>query len=163
MPEPKYMPLNSTETSQLQFFHSLYRVLKDDDSLKPRFSSLNMWWRYKGMLKQAEKMFAAAWETIEPEKRRRMNFLWSNQELRIVNAGQPVDPTGDLIMIPKRTIMHWAQELQAEKCALCMGNNNDRKDCLFRKGMVEMSLPDLRRQEKKYGKCMGKIFDWSDR
>lgn len=119
--ENKYLPLNSTETSQLQFLHSLYRCLKDDESLKPRFSHIGIWWRYRGLLTQLHNMFDAAWQTIEPEKRRRMNFLWSNQELRIVNAGQPVDPTGDLIMIPKRTIMHWAQELQREKCALCMG------------------------------------------
>lgn len=107
-------------------------------------------------------MFDRTWRTIDPEKRRRIDFIWAHQELRIVNAGQAVDPTGDLIMVPKKTVLLWVRELQSEKCAMCMGSNSDRKDCLFRRGMLDMSLPDLRRQEKKYGKCAGKIFDWND-
>lgn len=52
------------------------------------------------------------------------------------------------------------QHCQNESCAICAGNNSERKDCLFRRGMVDLSLPDLRREEKKSGKCMGKLFDW---
>lgn len=158
----KYMPLEGGELSQLQFMHSLYKIMKDDDTLKKRFSTIGIWWRYKGIFKQLHNMFDKAWKTIDPEKRERINDLWSRQELRIVSTGQAVDPTGDLIEIPKEAIMLWGQHCQAESCALCMGNNNDRKDCKFRKGMAKMALPDLRRLEKQYGKCMGKLFDWDN-
>lgn len=157
-----YLPINGTELEQLQFVYSLYRVLKDDDSLKPRFSSLNLWWRWRGLLKQLHTLFDAAWHTIEPEKRNRINRIWSQQELRVVNQSQAVDPTGDMIMIPKAAILHMGQHCQGESCAMCFGGHNDRKDCLFRRGMVELSLPDLRKLEKQSGKCMGKLFDWRE-
>lgn len=158
----EYMPLEGMELTQLQFMHSLYRVLKDDDSLKKRLSHLGVWWRYRGMLKQLHNMFDVVWRSIEPEKRVKINEIWSRQELRIVNASAPIDPTGDMIMSSKEAITLWGQHCQAESCAMCMGNHEDRKDCKFRRGMVKMALPDLRRLEKKYGKCMGKIFDFNN-
>ena len=158
----QYMPLEGMEVTQLQFMHSLYRCMNENDSLKKRFTSFGAWWRYKGLLKQLHNMFDQAWKTIEPEKRRKINEIWSRQELRIVNASAPVDPTGDLIMTSKEALTLLGQHCQEESCAVCMGNNNDRKNCKFRKAMVKLSLPDLRRLEKKYGKCMGKIFDWNN-
>lgn len=158
--EKEYMPIDGMELTQLQFMHSLYRCLKDDDSLKPRLSSIGLWWRYKGMLKQLHNMFGRTWETIEPEKRQRINYLWDRQELRIVNSSAPIDPTGDLVMIPKEAVRLMGSHCQRESCAMCMGTNNDRKGCLFRRGMVKMALPDLRRLEKQSGKCMGKLFTW---
>lgn len=163
MNESQYMPIEGRELCQMQFFYSLYRVLKDDDSMKPRLSSIRLWWRYRGALKQLHNIFDAAWKTLPPEKRERINRIWSQQELRVVNSTSAVDPTGDMIMIPKTAVLNMGQHCQKESCSICMGNNSDRKNCLFRRGMVELSLPDLRREEKKSGKCMGKLFDWSDR
>lgn len=162
MSEPQYMPIEGQELTQLQFVYSLYRVLKDDESLKPRFSSIRMWWRYRGLLKQLHNMFDAVWQTIPPEKRDRINRIWGQQELRVVNCASAVDPTGDMIMIPKTAVLHMGQHCQKESCAIFMGNHADRQNCLFRRGMVELSLPDLRKEEKKSGKCMGKLFDWGD-
>lgn len=105
-------------------------------------------------------MFDGLWHTIEPSKRERINTIWSQQELRVVNSSQAVDPTGDMVMVPKEAILYMGQHCQKESCAICMGNNNDRKDCLFRKGMKALALPDLRRLEKQSGKCMGNLFDW---
>ena len=158
--QEKMMPIEGTELSQMQFLYSLYRVLKDDESMKPRLSSLGLWWRYKGLLSQLHSLFDAAWHTIPKEKRERINRIWSQQELRVVNSASAVDPTGDMVMIPKSAVLHMGQHCQKESCAICMGTNADRKDCLFRRGMAELSLPDLRREEKKSGKCMGKLFDW---
>lgn len=157
-----YIPINGQELEDLQFFYSLYKVLKDSDNLKPRLSSIRLWWRYRGLFRQMSSIFAAVWETIEPEKRDRINRIWSQQELRVVNSSTAVDPTGDMIMIPKKAVILMGQHCQKEACSICMGTNNERKDCLFRRGMVELSLPDLRKIEKKSGKCMGKLFDWRD-
>ena len=157
-----YMPINGTELSDLQFMYSLYRVLKDSEALKPRLASLRMWWRWRGLLKQLHVIFDSVWRTIDPEKRERINRIWSQQELRVVNQSSAIDPTGDMVMIPKRAVLFMGQHCQRESCAACMGNNNDRKDCQFRRGMVELSLPDLRKLEKQSGKCMGKLFDWRD-
>lgn len=156
----KYIPLEGGELTQIQFMHSLYRCLAEDDTLKERLQSIGMWWRYKGMIKQLHTMFDATWKTIDPVKRKKIDMIWSQQELRIVNASSPVDPTGDLVMVSKDAITLLGQHCSTESCAICMGNNNDRKNCKFRKAMVKLSLPDLRRLEKKYGKCMGKLFDW---
>ena len=147
-----YIPIEGRELSQLQFLYSLYRVLKDDDSLKPRLSSVGMWWRYKGILKQLHNLFDAAWRTLPPDKRERINRIWSHQELRIVNSSSAVDPTGDMLMVPKRAILLMGQHCQQESCAMCFGTNAERKDCKFRRGMVELSLPDLRKLEKQSGK-----------
>lgn len=156
------MPIEGMELTQLQFMHSIYKVIKDDDSLKKRMTYLGVWWRYRGFIKQLHNIFDLVWNSIEPEKRARINEIWSRQELRIVNAAAPVDPTGDLIMSSKEAITLWGQHCQTESCSMCMGNHEDRKDCKFRRGMVKMALPDLRRLEKKYGKCMGKIFDFNN-
>lgn len=160
--EGAYMPLHGSEVTQMQFIHSLYKCLKDENSLESRLKSIGMWWRYKGLVTQLANMFDALWKTVEPEKRVRMNMIWEQQELRIVNGSQAVDPTGDLMMIPKTAIVNMARELQKEKCAICMGNNNDRKDCMFRRAMVDMAIPDIRREEKKSGKCMGHLFNWEE-
>lgn len=159
--EKEYMPLEGRETTQLQFMHSLYRCLKDDDSLKPRMASIKIWWRYRGVLKQLHNMFDLTWRTIDPATRERLNFLWERQELRIVNSNAPIDPTGDLVMVPKEAVRLMGSHCQRESCDICLGTNNDRKDCQFRKGMVKMAIPDLRRFEKQSGKCMGKLFDWN--
>ena len=158
----EYMPIEGTELTQLQFVYSLYRALKDDESLKKRLTSVRMWWRYRGLLKQLHNLFDAVWHTIPPEKRDRIVRIWSQQELRVVNRASAVDPTGDMIMIPKEAIRHMGMHCQKESCAICIGSNVDRKDCLYRRGMVELSLPDLRREEKKSGKCIGQLFDWGD-
>lgn len=158
----QYMPLHGAEVTQMQFIHSLFRCLKDENSLDERLKSIGLLWRYKGIMKQLANMFDALWKTVEPEKRERMNIIWSQQELRIVNSSQAVDPTGDMMMIPKAAIVNMAKELQKEKCSICMGTNNDRKDCVYRRAMIEMSIPDIRREEKKSGKCMGKLFSWED-
>lgn len=158
----EYMPIDGQELEDLQFVYSLYRVLKDSESLKPRLSSIRLWWRYRGILKQLHNIFDAAWRTIPPDKRDRINRIWSQQELRVVNSASAVDPTGDMVMVPKQAILYMGQHCQKEACSICMGNNADRKDCLFRRGMVALSLPDLRKYEKQSGKCMGKLFDWRE-
>lgn len=80
----------------------------------------------------------------------------------MVNSASAVDPTGDMVMVPKEAILFMGQHCQKESCAICMGNHAEKKDCLFRRGMVALSLPDLRKIEKQSGKCMGKLFDWGD-
>lgn len=158
--EKEYLPIQGMELSQLQFIYSLYRVLADDDSLKPRLQSLGKYWRWRGLLKQLHNLFDDLWHTIEPEKRSRINTIWNQQELRVVNSSQAVDPTGDMVMVPKEAILYMGQHCQQEACAICMGNHNDRRDCLFRRGMTKLALPDLRKLEKQSGKCMGKLFGW---
>lgn len=156
----KYRPIEGTELTQLQFVYSLYRCLKDDESLKPRLQSIGMWWRYKGLISNLYQMFDALWQTIEPAKRNRINTIWACQELRIVNTSAPVDPTGDMMIVPKSAIVHMAQAAQDAKCGICMGFHSQRRDCLFRRSMVELAIPDLRKHEKQSGKCMGQLFDW---
>lgn len=158
----EYMPIGGTEITDLQFIHSLYRIMEDADSLKPRMTMVKRWWQWRGAIKLIRNIFADLWNTIEPEKRNQINRVWAEQEIQIVNVGKAVDPTGDFMKIPKKAILHWGQHCQRESCAMCMGNHNDRKDCLFRKGMAEMAIPDLRKIEKQSGKCMGKLFNWED-
>lgn len=157
----KYLPIEGTEITQLQFMHSLFRCMNEDDSLKNRFSHIKIWWRYKGMLKQLYNMFDAAWKTIDPATRAKISAVWDVQELRIVYNSTPIDPSGDKLLIPKETINLWGAHCQKESCEICMGNHSDRAKCKFRKGMSKMALLDLRREEKLSGKCMGKIFNFN--
>lgn len=161
MDSKEYMPIVGSELTQLQFVHSLYRVLKDDESLKRRMEALGIWWRYKGILAQLHNMFDVAWRTIEPEKRDRINQVWSQQELRVVNVNAPVDTSSDMMMVPKSAIMYMAHKLQVDACGMCFGGHHDRKDCEFRRAMLDLAIPDLRREEKRSGKCVGHLFDWS--
>lgn len=160
--KPIEMPIEGRELTQLQFLYSLYRTVKDDESLKPRLSALGLWWRYRGLLKQLHNLFDAVWRTLPADKRERINRIWSQQELRIVNASSAVDPTGDMIMIPKEAVLLMGRHCQRQSCDMCLGAHSDRKDCDFRRGMAALSLPDLRKIEKQSGKCMGKLFDWGD-
>lgn len=158
----EYMPIEGMELSDLQFMYSLYRVLKDSEALKPRLSSLGLWWRYRGLLAQLHNLFDAAWKTLPPEKRDRINRIWSQQELRVVNRCAPVDPTGDMVTVPKESLVLIGQHCQKQSCSMCFGTHSDRKDCLFRKGMNKLSLPDLRKIEKQTGKSIGQLFDWGN-
>lgn len=162
MNKTEYMPIKCDEIDDLQYIHSMFKTMKESESLKPRLASIGKWWRWRGIIKQMENIFDEMWMTIEPAKRDQINAVWANQEIQIVNAGQAVDPTGDYMRIPRKAIIHWGQHGQRESCAMCMGNHADRKDCLFRKGMAEMAIPDLRNMEKRLGKCMGKMFSWED-
>ena len=100
----EYKPLEGGELTQLQFMHSLYRVLNGDNSLKGRMDILGKWWRYRGITSQLRNLFGELWNTIPPEQRERINRVWANQELRIVNSNQAVDPTGDFLMVPKSAV-----------------------------------------------------------
>lgn len=159
----EYKPIQGAELTQLQFLHSLYRVLKDDDSLKTRMSSVGLWWRYKGIIAQLHTIFGRTWETIDPARRNRINAVWANQELRIVNASQPVDTSGDMMYVPKSCIVRMAQQLQRDACGICMGTHKDRRECEFRRALLDLAIPDLRREEKRSGKCVGQIFGWRDK
>lgn len=156
----EYKPIVGGEALQMQFLYSLYRCMKDDESLKPRLQSINMWWRYRGAISNLHALFGALWDTVEPNKRERLSTIWQNQELRITNKAQAVDPSGDLIMIPKSAVAKMALELQETKCAMCFGGNSDRKECAYRRALIDLAIPDLRREEKKSGKCVGHLFDW---
>lgn len=158
--EQTYIPVGGRELTQLQFMHSLLRCLKDDDSLKPRLQSIGKWWRYRGLLANVARLFDDVWHTIEPVKRQKINNIWAQQELRIVNKNAPVDTSGDLITIPKSALCKMAQKLQDDACGMCFGTHQERKDCEFRRALVELSLIDLRKDEKRTGKCMGHLFNW---
>ena len=157
----QFIPIENGEPTQLQYMHSLYKCMSGDESLKPRFSSLGKWWRYKGLIKQLHNLFDDAWNTLDPVTQYKLNAAFERQELRIVTVGS-IDTTGDMVVIPRTALIKLSHALQKEKCSICMGNNNDKKDCEFRKALKQMSIPDLRRYEKQYGKCMGQIFSWED-
>ena len=157
----QYIPLENGEAIQLQYMHSLYKCINGDETLKHRLSALGKWWRYKGLAKQLRNLFDDAWNSLDPVTQYKLNASFSRQELRIVTIGD-VDTSGDMVVIPRTALVSLSHALQKEKCSICMGNNNDKKDCEYRKALKQMSLPDLRKAEKKYGKCMGQIFSWEE-
>jgi hypothetical protein len=159
----QYRPLEGMELTQIEYIHFLHSVMKGDESLKGRFSSIGKWWRYKGLVKQLGNLFGEIWVTIPPEVRDRINSLWAEQELVVQNKNRPIGYTnGDMLYIPKSSLMYMAQDLQKERCSMCFGGHQDRKDCKFRRAMLGLALPDLRREEKRCGKCVGHIFDWGN-
>ena len=159
----QYRPLEGMELTQIEYIHFLHSVMKDDDSLKSRFSSIGKWWRYRGIVKQLGNLCGDIWGTIPPDVRDRINMLWAEQELVVQNKNRPIGYTnGDMIYIPKSALMCMAQDLQKERCSMCFGGHQDRKDCKFRRAMLGLALPDLRREEKRCGKCVGHIFDWGN-
>ena len=109
---------------------------------------------------QMRNLYESTWRTIDPAKRARINQVWDQQELRIVNANAPVDTSGDVMVVPKSALVMMAHKLQQDACGMCFGGHQDRKDCVFRRAMLELSIPDLRKYEKKTGKCVGHLYDW---
>ena len=160
--EKTYMPIDGNEIVQLQYLHSLQRIMDEDDSLKPRLQSLGKWWQYRGVIANLKKLLDQAWQTIEPIKRQRINQVWDRQELRIVNARTPVDTTGDVMVVPRSAVVRMAVKLQEDSCGMCLGGHQDRKDCQFRRAMLELAIPDLRKFEKQTGKCLGHIYGWRE-
>ena len=157
----KYMPINVGELSAMQILYRLNDSMRGDENLKKRFESIGKWWRYRGALKTLENLFDDLLETIEPVRRNRIRNLWSKQELRIVNTSTPVDTSGDVMVVPKSCVVRMAKKCQSECCSMCLGTNEDKKGCEFRRAMLELSIPDLRKYEKKTGKCVGHLYDWS--
>lgn len=157
----EYRPIEGMELEQIEYIHFIYSVIKDNDTLKGRFSSIGKWWCYRGVVKQLGNLFKELWETIPPETRNRINAMWAEQEFVVQNKNRPIGyVNGDMLYIPKSSLMYMAQDLQKERCSMCFGGHQDRKDCKFRRAMLDLSLPDLRREEKRSGKCVGHIFDW---
>lgn len=116
----------------------------------------------QGILGNLKALFASTWQTIDPDRRERINQVWAQQELRIVNTSAPIDSTPDMMVVPRSAVVYMAQQLQQNDCSICMGGNSDRKDCKFRRAMIDLAIPDLRREEKRSGKCVGKLFNWAE-
>ena len=152
------MPLRGREATQLSFMWSLYKVLRDDQSLKSRMASIGLWWRYKGLLKQLENMCRACFNTVPDEAYRRFDAALQMQDIQVVVRGGAVDSTGDYMAVPRSAMLD-VLSVASKECLLCDGGHQDKKKCLYRKAIKKLCLPDLSHAEDN-GICMGKQFDW---
>lgn len=152
------MPLRGSEATQLQFFWSLIKTLRDNRTLKPRMSALGIWWRYRGLLRQAENMCRDCFRSMPQETYERFEAAMELQELRIVTRGGAVDASGDYMVVPRAAmidVLHTA----SKECMLCDGSGEERRKCSYRKAVKKLCLPDLSHVEDN-GICLGKQFDW---
>ena len=99
------MPLRGSEATQLQFFWSLIKTLRDNRTLKPRMSALGIWWRYRGLLRQAENMCRDCFRSMPQETYERFEAAMELQELRIVTRGGAVDASGDYMVVPRAAMI----------------------------------------------------------
>lgn len=152
------IPLSGREATQLQFFWSLVKTLRDDTTLKYRMSKIGIWWRYRGLLRQAENMCRECFRSMPQETYDRFDAAMQMQDLKIVTRGGAVDASGDYMVVPRAAmidVLHTA----SKECMLCDASNAERKKCPYRKAIKKLVLPDLSHAEDD-GICLGKKFDW---
>ena len=150
--------LRGREANLLQFFFLFRRIMLDDPALDSRFSACGILWRYKGLVKQFDNMLKEIFRSIPEEKREQFRRTVNMQELYVATRGGAVDPTGDLMVVPRKAMLKILGTASKE-CMLCDGSNEDRRKCEYRRAIKKMVITDLSLSEKD-GICMGKKFDW---
>lgn len=154
-------PLNGREAINLQYLAYLINAMKESEkAMEKRLRVMGVFWRFKGLVKQADNLYMKLRKTLPEALERRFVGVLNMQTLYIVTKGGAVDPTGDLTVVPRKALLGILTTASKE-CMLCDGSHEDRRKCPYRKAIKDLSLVDLSKVEDN-GICMGKQFDWEE-
>ena len=151
-------PLRGREATQMKFLFFLRHVVAEDQSLKPRMQAMKIWWRFCGLNKQLDTIMHQLIETVPQPKRDQFLRTMDMQELFVTARGGAVDPSGDLMVVPRKAFLK-VLSTASKECMLCDGEPNERKKCPYRRAIKDLVLTDLSLSEDD-GICMGKKMDW---
>ena len=151
-------PLRGGESDQLRVLFFLRRVLLDDRYLDGRLKRMKIFWRYRGLVAQMDSMIRDIVNTVPPDVWERFKQTMDMQEMKIVTRGGAVDPSGNLIVVPKTALFRICNQASKE-CYLCEDTVSYRANCPYRKALKDISLLNLSPLENN-GICMGKQIDW---
>lgn len=155
------IPMNGKEVLYLQYLAYLVNAVKEGaDVFEKRTRIMGIFWRFKGLAKQAEKIYMMIRKTLPEDVERRFVGTLNLQKLYIVTKGGAVDPTGDFTVVPRKALLGILTTASKE-CMLCDGTNEDRRKCPYRRAIKDLCLPDLSRVEDN-GICLGKQFKWEE-
>jgi hypothetical protein len=121
---------------------------------------MGIFWRFKGLAKQADRIYRAIRKTLPEDVEERFVGTLNLQKLYIVTRRGAVDPTGDFTVVPRKALLGILTTASKE-CLLCDGSNEDRRKCPYRRAIKDLCLPDLSRAEDN-GICLGKQFKWEE-
>lgn len=155
------IPMNGKETLYLQYLAFLTNaVIEGTDVFEKRTRAMGIFWRFKGLAKQAERIYRAIRKTLPEDVEERFVGTLNLQKLYIVTRRGAVDPTGDFTVVPRRALLGILTTASKE-CMLCDGTNEDRRKCPYRRAIKDLCLPDLSHVEDN-GICLGKQFKWEE-
>ena len=155
------IPMNGKETLYLQYLAYLVNAMKEGSEVfEKRTRVMGIFWRFKGLAKQAERIYMMIRKTLPEDVERRFVGSLQLQKLYIVTRGGAVDPTGDFTIVPRKALLGILTTASKE-CMLCDGTNEDRRKCPYRRAIKDLCLPDLSRVEDN-GICLGKQFKWEE-
>lgn len=155
------MPLNGRECLALQYMAYLVNNLQEaDEHLRKRMRVMGIYWRFKGLAKQADNLYRKLRSTLPVDKEIQFQGMLNMQKLYIVTKRGAVDPTGDFTVVP-RTALLGILTTASKECLLCDGTNEDRRKCPYRRAIKDLCLPDLSHVEDN-GVCLGKQFKWEE-
>ena len=153
------MPLNGKEALQLQYLAYLVNTMKEGlDIFEKRTRVMGLFWRFKGLAKQADNLYKAIRKTLPEDVEQRFVGTLNLQKLYIVTRGGATDPTGDFTVVPRKALLGILTTASKE-CLLCDGSHEDRRKCPYRRAIKGLCLPDLSHAEDN-GICLGKQFKW---
>ena len=159
--KPIQSPLNGKEAVSLQYMAYLISAMKEAETvLEKRMRVNGIFWRFKGLVKQADNLYMKLRKTLPRDVEERFVGMLNLQTLYVVTRGGAVDPTGDFTVVPRKALLGILTTASKE-CMLCDGTHQDRKKCPYRKAIKDLCLPDLSHVEDN-GICLGKQFDWRD-
>lgn len=156
---PIKSPMNGKEILSLQYLAYLVNTLKEgEETLEKRLRVNGIFWRFKGLAKQADNLYMTLRKTLPEAKESQFVGTLNLQKLYIVTRGGAVDPTGDYTVVP-RTALLGILTTASKECYLCDGTHEDRRKCAYRRAIKDLCMPDLSRVEDN-GVCLGKQFLW---
>lgn len=155
MPE---VPVKSDETRFLQYIWYLRAVFEQGlPCLTERLNATGQMKNYKWLLSMMNKLFVKLYSSLPEKKRDAFTNLTWDQSLYIKaksmgNHGQ----TTTILTDDLCTVM---DELQKEKCDLCVGGADEMRTCPVRKAVHGICMVCLDQEEAK-GCCVGRQMDW---
>lgn len=153
------MPMNGKEVLQLQYLAYLVNtMIEGTEIFEKRTRKMGIFWRFKGLAKQADNLYRAIRKTLPKGVEERFVCTLNLQKLYIVTKGGAVDPTGDFTVVPRRALLGILTTASKE-CLLCDGSSEERRKCPYRRAIKDLCLPDLSHAEDN-GICLGKKFKW---
>ena len=142
MREYKILPARMREVFSIQFVMGLTSELKNARSvLSTRLNETGDAENVERIQGELEEIIKRVLNTVDADKLLVLKRNLANQQMRLVTKNDPVQE--DFTLIPADGLADLLAEIQAEKCAMCLGGADEMRQCRTRNVLKRVAMEDL--------------------